>query len=676
MIAAAALALLAAAAPPAVPPARPTPLARELWGAPVVNVAQETGRWRIDGRRVKVALNAKDLALEIAAGPAKWTMVPSGGQDMRVRSKGKDASVRLADAPRADIERFDTGYKTGVKLVLSGWPEAPGLKLYLTVALEGKDEELAFDVAAEEGVTTIRRLDWPTALDGREVDHTILNHWRGILLPRTWPQAYNPIRTDNEYRKDTSEIQSDVIECWSASWWGFQKGPSAMMVLVETSDDAAYRFEHPAGGPTVIGPRWRAQIGRLGYPRAARMIFFDKGNYVDLAKRYRRYALETGLHVSLKQKIAASPIVEQLIGNVESRISILRDIVPESRLYNKEDTTKNYRLTTFDERAKQLRELKAKGVEKFHVVLTGWGRLGYDREHPDGMPPAPAAGGWEGLTRLMDTCKELGYLFSLHDQYRDYYVEAPSYDPQFAIHEEDVASPPTIFPGTRFGTHKEGRLSFLSAWDGGKQTYLNSRYMLGHMKKNYGMFLERGLQPAGSYLDVFGYVPPDEDWNPEHPTTRTEAKRDRAQCYTWARQNLGLVGTEAGADWSVPYADYSSPIGVGRAGIPVPLFNLVYHDALVPMYSPQAPDARQVQPARPDWMYGMLNGGLPRVGLGGIDRVRDQIDQLTRLHKRVALQAMTNHEFLDEKHEKERTTFADGTTVTVDWTTPSVTVTP
>jgi hypothetical protein len=49
-----------------------------------------------------------------------------------------------------------------------------------------------------------------------------------------------------------------------------------------------------------------------------------------------------------------------------------------------------------------------------------------------------AAGGWEGMKRLAETCADLGYLFSLHDQYRDYYVDAPSYDPQFAIHEEDA----------------------------------------------------------------------------------------------------------------------------------------------------------------------------------------------------------------------------------------------
>ena len=49
-----------------------------------------------------------------------------------------------------------------------------------------------------------------------------------------------------------------------------------------------------------------------------------------------------------------------------------------------------------------------------------------------------AAGAWEGMKRLAETCADLGYLFSLHDQCRDYYLDAPSYDPQFAIHEEDV----------------------------------------------------------------------------------------------------------------------------------------------------------------------------------------------------------------------------------------------
>jgi len=36
------------------------------------------------------------------------------------------------------------------------------------------------------------------------------------------------------------------------------------------------------------------------------------------------------------------------------------------------------------------------------------------------------------------------------------------------------------------------------------------------------------------------------------------------------------------------------------------------------------------------------------------------------LHERVGLLEMTKHEFLDKSRRRQRTTFADGTTVTID----------
>ena len=663
------------------------PLPRAEWGAPVVEVSRTGDLWTIAGRNHSITLNANDLSFTIKAGSATWSMQASAPGDLRLRAAGADAdiSLRLADAGSVRIAPYDTGEKTGVKITLDQWRPAPGavnapaiaLPLHLTLAFQGPGEEIVFGVAADEsGGARVRQLGWPSALDTREIDHTILNHHRGILLPRDWPQAYHPIRSDRNYPSDSSEIQSDVVECWSQPWWGFQRGASALMVLIETPDDAAYQWSHPAGGPTVIGPRWRAQLGRLGYVRSGRFVCFEQGNYVDLAKRYRAHAIETGLWVSLREKIARSPKVESLIGSIESRVSILRDIVPESRLFNKANPERNYTVTPFAERAKQLHELKAKGIERFQLVLTGWPRKGYDREHPDGLPVAPAAGGWEGMKLLADTCAELGYMFTLHDQYRDYYVEAPSYSPAFAVHEEDAAARPTIFPGTRFGSWKEGRLSFLAAWDGGKQTYLSPRLMLGHLKKNYAGILAHAIRPDGSYLDVFGYVPPDQDFNPEQPTTRTEAKREIAKLYLWARAHLGIVGTEAGVDWTVPFTDYSSPLGSGKAGIPVPLFSLVYHDAVMTPYSPTGTETGMMRDGRPNWLYGMLNGGPPRVGLAAIDSERVILERMTALHRRVALLAMTHHEFLNATHTQERSTFSDGTTVTVDWAAKTVRVQP
>lgn len=641
--------------------------------APIAGVSQSEGKWTIAGAKQSITLDPKTFAIDVKAGPAAWAMQPSAAGDLRVKiGAGDEVALRLADAGKIDIVPYNPGFKQGVKITLTGWRHADAavdLSLFITVCLEGKDEDLAIDVAAQEGATVVRQLDFPGPIDGRDVDHTLLPNLRGVLLPRDWPKRYHPIRSANPdgslKESDVSEIQSHVIECWSMSWWGQQRGKSAVMTIVETPDDAAYQFDHPAGGPTVIGPRWRAQLGRFGYPRSLRMCFFANGNYVDMAKRYRRHVIDAGQFVSLSEKVARQPTVKELIGTPMTRAGILTNIKPDSDKYKSaKDPADNYHLTTFDARAEMLQKLKSQGVDRLTVVATGWPKLGYDRQHPDVLPPAPQAGGYDGMKRLAETCRSLGYTFSLHDQYRDYYVDAPSFDTQFAVHEEDEKSPPRQFPGTRFGHTKKGRVPYMDHWDGGRMAYLNSRFMLGHLEQNYQGLFDHGIFPQGSYLDVFGYVPPDQDFNPEHATTRTEAMRDRAACFNWCRTHLGYVGTEAGCDWTVPYVDVISPARP-KNGVAVPLYNLVYHDAVLAPYAA-------------DDLHGLLNGGVPQIG--GRSEITPETlaaaRRMAKLNQRVALVEMTNHVFLDDARKKERTTFADGTTVTVDWDAKTAEIIP
>jgi Family of unknown function (DUF5696) len=652
-------------------------LTRSEWGAPGVEVTHAAGNWVITGKKNKVTLNESDLRIQVQAGAVQWNMVPSSARDMLVKTNGEEFYLRLADAKKLAIVPYNTGFKKGVKISLGSWQfrnRPIDLTMTLTVSLQGPDEELVFDTVAIERESLLRQLDWPTALDARDVDYTVLSNGRGNLLPRNWPKEFFPIRTITPEGKiassDSSVVQSHVIESWSMSWWGFQKGKAAMMVIVETPDDAAYQFSHPAGGPTVIGPRWRNTLGRFGYMRTARFCFYESGNYVDLAKRYRRYVMDSGLFVSLNEKIARTPGVRGLIGAPQTRAGILRNMKPDSDRFDTKDPSKNHSLVTFDERARQLRELKAKGFDKLLVMVSGWPHLGYDRQHPDPLPPPPDAGGWEGLKRLMDTCRELGYQFILHDQYRDYYVDAPSYDPQFAIHEEDTVTAPQAFPGTRFGESKQGYIPFMRHWDGGTQTFLNARFQLGHLLKNYQLLSDRGIRPQGIYIDVIGYVPPDEDFNPEHPTTRTDAMLGQVALLHWSRNNLGVVATEAGSDWVVPYVDTVNQSGGTGKTIPVPLYNLVYHDAVIVSYGGR--DEKGL-------LRGLLGGGVPELPI-----VQDGIDQkslalmrtMCALNQRVGLMEMTRHEFLDNNFQKERTTFADGTTVSVDWTTGSFKIEP
>ncbi|HXI72289.1 MAG TPA: DUF5696 domain-containing protein [Verrucomicrobiae bacterium] len=640
-------------------------LTREQWGAPLVDVSHTANKWIIAGKKQTVTLDEKTLALEVTAQSVVWKMPASGSNDMIVKIGGKEYPQHLAEAGKISIEPYDTGFKTGVKITLSDWRNSD-LKLYLTVCLQGDNEELIFDTAAKEGETVLRQLDWPPALDAREVDDTVLSNNKGNLLPRHWPKPYYPIRSTDPNMgtaktNDHSVIQSHVIEDWSMSWWGFEKGKSAMMVIIETPDDAAYQFDHPAGGPTVIGPRWLPTLGKFGYVRTARMCFFQEGNYVTLAKRYREYVMDTGLFVSLKQKIARTPLVADMIGIPQTRVGILHNQSTNSDRYS---LTNHYQLFTFDQRAQQLRDLKAAGFDKALVYISGWPHLGYDRQHPDSLPPPEAAGGWDGMKRLADTCHELSYPYLFHDQYRDYYTDAPSYNPDFAIHEEDDSLPPTAFAGSRFGDWKEGQIPFMRHWDGGPQSYLNSRFQLGHLEKNYQLMFAHGIHPDGIYIDVIGYVPPDEDFNPEHPTTRSEAMRGQADLMNWAAHHLGFTATEAGSDWVIPFTDcVNQSGGLGRT-IPLPLYQLVYHDAVLISYGEGRRGGHN------NLLLGILCGGMPELPVNLKEVSANSltlIKQMAALNQRVALLEMTNHEFLDANRSRERTTFADGTTVTVDW---------
>jgi len=243
------------------------------------------------------------------------------------------------------------------------------------------------------------------------------------------------------------------------------------------------------------------------------------------------------------------------------------------------------------------------------------------------------------------------------------------------VHEQDSVRRTDTFPGTRFSPHnfKEGYVPFLNYWDGGRQAYLSNRYMLGHIRKNYRLIFEHGIRPRGSYNDVFGYVPPDQDFNPEHPTTRTESMRYRAEVLNWTRAHLGIVGTEDGADWTVPYVDYtesrfyrnpgSGNDDTSEGAIVAPLYDLVYHDAVVT--SDTATDPRT-----------LLFAHAPRVGRSGAEEQLASVRRAAALHRRVGLLEMTRHEFLDPERRRERTTFADGTTVTVDWDTEKVVIDP
>ena len=621
--------------------------AQDEWGAPKVQVQQEEGKCSIHGLKNRVELSPSDLQMTVYTHGQAWSMIPSFTGDLVVEKNGERFSLRLADAGKKLISSYRTGFKTGIKIALENFRHEDAeiaLQISLLICLEGPQEELVCELVPAEKDVTILECCWPHAVAESSFDSTAVPFMQGMLLPKDWPKKV--------------WLYDEV--CYGRGlympWWGHQNDSSAVLVLIETPNDAGCRFQHPPGGPTKMQLRWIHSLGKLRYPRCVRLCFFDKGNYVDMAKRYRQHVKETGHFVSLKEKIARDMLLEKLIGCPIIHTGILSHIQPESRYYHKDDPAKNHQLTTFDERAQQLRQLAKKGIGRAYVHLDGWGFRGYDNLHPDILPPCPEAGGWEGMKRFAETCDQLGYVFAIHDQYRDYYLNAKSYDPRHTVLD------------------RTGNRPYSSIWYGGKQSILCSRLALGHVKKNYLSLLNHGVKVRGAYLDVFAVVPPDECYNSEHPATRADCLKYRGMCLDFVRAMGGIVSSEEPADWAIPHIDlvhhgpYALVPNPGRGpamGVPVPLFNLVYHDALLLPWS-LGKGSWGIPEDDLGYLHGLANAGLPYLSLNPSGQELRQVRTMCALHERVGLLEMTKHEFLDKSFRRQRTTFADGTTVMID----------
>jgi hypothetical protein len=577
--------------------------------------------------------------------------------DLTLGSGGDRFERSLAGAGRISMKPFTTGYSEGVHIDLSGFRGKDSdldVVIRLAVEMEQETGELLCEAMATEGGSQVRELVWPRGFAPGAADTTIVPFMQGMLLPRDWPRKV--------YLYDTISYGRGLY----MPWWGQQQGKSAAMVILETPEDGGCRFEHPAGGPTRIEPRWIHSLGKLGYPRRLRICFFDDGNYTAMAARYRRHAIANGTLVTLKEKIARNPIAGRLIGAPIVHTGILNHIQPESSYYNTNDLGANHQLVTFDQRAGDLRKLREIGVQRAYVHVDGWGFRGYDNLHPDILPPSSEAGGWEGLRRFADTCEELGYLFAVHDNYRDFYHDAASYSDGLTVIEENGSRP------------------FGKTWWGGRQSILCSRFAPGYVARNHRRILQEHVKLRGTYLDVFAVVPGDECYSSDHPVTRGDSLRFRGQCFDVIRDLEGVVSSEEPADWAMKYLHlvHHAPFaldpnpGKGPAmGVPIPLFTLVYHDALAVPWT-----LTRGGWGIPDDDLGFLHAlscaGLPYVSFNPDPAQLEQVKTLCALHRRLALVPMVGHGFLDGKFRRVKTTFGDGTTVEVDFTTSTHSIDP
>ena len=614
---------------------------------------------KITTQQLQLLFDEKTLHFSVAAKEVLWSW-QEGYHPYLLLKNGE--VIRFDEASVKEHKMIENGVGSGILSHYEGFEKSADLALETYVWLEETTGDFWFEwIPLSDGEEQIAKVFWPGAMEFRQASdgwYTLIPEEQGLLVPNTWPQELKALVFDGMFLTAGAYMP----------WFGQVRDKNGYIAIAQTPWNGGIWVDHPMeGGYTHTGAWWEPSLGKMDYRRVLRFSFFEKCDYNDLCKEYREYVKETGHLVTLREKEIRNPGVKHLIGAEFVHFGIKSSTNPASEFYNHEHPEKNGHLTSFADREKMIRRLHEQGAGKMYLHLDGWAEPGYDNRHPDYFPACEEAGGWDGMRSLAEAMHEVGGYFGIHDQYRDYYHDAPSYEEEYAVQSVD---------GSHY-THAK--------WAGGPQSYLCASQALYYVKRNFNRLFENYIPLDGAYLDVFTCNEGDECANPRHRMSRRECYEYRKRCFDYLTANGILPSSEEVSDWSMDslvfchYAPYDFMLrqpGAPKKGIPVPLFNLVYHDCVVEPWMMEKHETEDYM------LYALLNGGAPYlVRLGAYDGTDGAYDgaalameehmkrcqTVASLHEKVAYCELKAHRILDGDPKKQESIFADGTRVRVNF---------
>jgi|GEM_PF-1950142 len=513
--------------------------------------------------------------------------------------------------------------------------------------------------------------------------YIVAPHLQGILIPSRYDAGFMRYG-QNIWDLITDQERWLTLESGSLNmpWFGASLNNSSVMAIVETSSDCVLHLignsQVGEDGMTVddsrgllpgtrlssLTPIWKSSLGQLSYPRKMRVELVENG-YVGMAKRYKEEAKKSGRYVTLKQKIDDNPEVAKIIGAPDLKIYIYtnRKNTPKLRAWSGPVLNGYSRVhTTFEQVGDIAEDLSEMGIEKTMILLGGWNRMGYDREHVDMWPPAEGAGGVDGLRQACLRVKDQGYLFALHDNYNDFYPDAPSYDEKYIIQRED------------------GSIGLGGVWDGGLTHHIATSAIEELLNRNMKS-IEEHIPLNAYYFDVITNTSHEENYDPENIMTRRQDLAYRKALLKNVQDRGLVVGGERGTDWALPVVSFCEGLqggggdyhrGMGyRVGLTVPLFYLVYRECVVGYWQHGTPYGREDhanhvlldvlygQPSSWSLVYDQWEDLKPLY--------KETYDLLGRLHQKTAHFAMVDHHYLSDDYMVQRSEFSDGTKVWVNF---------
>ena len=404
-----------------------------------------------------------------------------------------------------------------------------------------------------------------------------------------------------------------------------------------------------------VTPVWQKSLGKYAASRSIRYSFTSNG-YVGIAKTFRAWFIQQGLFKSLREKIKETPQLASLVGgkliSVVAAWPARRKEMDEEHLQpqkaNEQLTGKVNKVLSFSEMENLIADCKKAGLKNGVFCIRGWIRGGYDYSHPDVWPPEKDCGTAEELKKVC--ASPAPFTVVLHDNYQDIYEHNPS------------------FPkGVIF--NKKGSNMLGGYWASGQAYIVSSKQSIKNSKANWEKI--KFLNPPGFYVDTITTVQLYESYTPGNTQSRSQDLQQKIQLMQLYKNRKQILGSEDGADIGIKYQDWGENRHERTEGETIPLWTLVFHDAIFDTCYLEIPidESANNEAALSHLLWGHNimfwadNAAKMKAQPAAIAHTQFVDDW----HRQIALEEMTDHQFLTEDASVEKTSFANGKSITVNF---------
>lgn len=464
---------------------------------------------------------------------------------------------------------------------------------------------------------------------------------------------------------------------------------AVMVQVVSGGDDCCFRISYEnTGNFYLLSALFKLDEEKLTEDIIIEYTSMPGATYADMAKAYRNYLLKEKGFKPIKERVKENPYLKYAAESVEFRVRMGWKPVPSPYFTQNEKNEPPVLVACDIEKLETItQELSRQGVNKTEVCLVGWSKGGHDGRFPQLVPVEAAYGTDEDMKNYIKRAQRMGYQIVCHTGAVEGYEVADNFNIDNMAHDKGVDGciVPKIAKGYLMGGGLSGGASYLLC-----PVKAYEKYGLNELPKvrDYGF---EGLH----FIDELTSEAPYRCLHENHKATRKDCAKYWEKLAELSKELFGGFQSEAwfNINKSVDYIMYTSfrnrfnKIKGTLMDEYIPLWQLVFHGIVLSNAS--STTVNYTLKGTEEHLYFIETGSRPLMYLyskfgekknwmGNIDlrcegekgaeecvaSIKKAYDEFLPL-MHLQYEFIENHEKIGEKVYK--TTYSDGTSITVDY---------